>query len=574
MFKTMRGRIIAIVLVCLAAGYQLWSNGLKLGLDLQGGIHLVLEVEDPENTLTVEARADAIDQAETVVRNRIDQYGVEEPLIQQSGGDRLIVELAGIDEEGRTRARDLIQQSAFLEFKLVRPVSEIESALSRIDRVIVNEFGQDSLSALGRAVEGSGAGASQQDLENILFGAGADSTTEGDSVAATDSAAAVDSMAEADSAIEADSAAAEPETSQDEPNLSPFGSLLLRDDSPTAGSVAGSFLVDNADYEIANLFLENPRVQNAFPRGITLAWADELVGGGAGTYQRLYVLEEDNFITGDFLDDAQATRDPQMNEPLVNFQWNRAGGRQFGRVTGANIGNSIAIILDGRVVSAPTVQSRISTSGQIEMGPGTPMEQAADLALVLRAGALPVPLVIMEERTVGPSLGQDSIDQGRLAGIVGLFMVLGIMILYYRMAGVLAIGALAIYVLLVLGGLAGLNATLTLPGIAGLILSIGMAVDANVLIFERIREELLAGRATRTAVEEGFGNAFSAILDANITTLITALILFQFGTGPVQGFAVTLSIGIVASFFSALYVTRTFFLIYLSGKKSSDPISI
>jgi len=246
----------------------------------------------------------------------------------------------------------------------------------------------------------------------------------------------------------------------------------------------------------------------------------------------------------------------------------------FGRVTGANVGNSIAIILDGRVMSAPTVQSRISTSGQIEMGPGTPMEQAADLALVLRAGALPAPLVIMEERTVGPSLGQDSIDQGRLAGIVGLMLVLGIMIVYYRMAGVLAVGALAIYVLLVLGGLAGLNATLTLPGIAGLILSIGMAVDANVLIFERIREELLAGRATRTAVEEGFGNAFSAILDANITTLITALILFQFGTGPVQGFAVTLSIGIVASFFSALYVTRTFFLIYLSGKKASDPISI
>jgi len=567
MFKTMRGRIIAIVLVCLAAGYQLWSNGIKLGLDLQGGIHLVLEVEDPDNTLTVEARADAIDQAETVVRNRIDQYGVEEPLIQQSGGDRLIVELAGIDDEGR--ARDLIQQSAFLEFKLVRPVSEIEGQLSRIDRAIVNEFGQDSLAALGRAVEASEAGQSQQDLENILFGAGADTASEADSAAVADSLAAADSAAGAEQEEAGEEAA-----DQDAPNLSPFGSLLLRDDSPTAGPVPGSFLVEEADYEIARLFLENPRVQNALPRGITLAWADELVGAGANAYRRLYVLSEDNFITGEYLEDAQATRDPQMNEPLVNFQWNRAGGRVFGRVTGANVGNSIAIILDGRVMSAPTVQSRISTSGQIEMGPGTPMEQAADLALVLRAGALPAPLVIMEERTVGPSLGQDSIDQGRLAGIVGLMLVLGIMIVYYRMAGVLAVGALAIYVLLVLGGLAGLNATLTLPGIAGLILSIGMAVDANVLIFERIREELLAGRATRTAVEEGFGNAFSAILDANITTLITALILFQFGTGPVQGFAVTLSIGIVASFFSALYVTRTFFLIYLSGKKASDPISI
>jgi preprotein translocase subunit SecD len=202
------------------------------------------------------------------------------------------------------------------------------------------------------------------------------------------------------------------------------------------------------------------------------------------------------------------------------------------------------------------------------------MEEARDLALVLRAGALTAPLAIMEERTVGPSLGQDSIDAGMVAGIVGLIFVVGIMIGYYRVAGLLAIGALGVYVVLVLGGLAAMNATLTVPGIAGLILSIGMAVDANVLIFERIREELIAGRATRTAVDEGFGHALSAIVDSNITTLLTALILFQFGTGPIRGFAVTLSIGIVASFFSAVFVTRTFFLVYLSGKKTADPISI
>jgi preprotein translocase subunit SecD len=202
------------------------------------------------------------------------------------------------------------------------------------------------------------------------------------------------------------------------------------------------------------------------------------------------------------------------------------------------------------------------------------MEDARDLALVLRAGALTAPLAIMEERTVGPSLGQDSIDSGMIAGIVGLVLVVLIMVAYYRVAGLLAIGALAVYVILVLGGLAALNATLTVPGIAGLILSIGMAVDANVLIFERIREELIAGRATRTAVDEGFGHALSAIVDSNITTLLTALILFQFGTGPVKGFAVTLSIGIVASFFSAVFVTRTFFLVYLAGKKTADPISI
>jgi len=175
---------------------------------------------------------------------------------------------------------------------------------------------------------------------------------------------------------------------------------------------------------------------------------------------------------------------------------------------------------------------------------------------------------------VGPSLGQDSIEQGQRAGMIGLFLVVLIMIGYYRVAGLLAVGALSVYVALVLGGLAALNATLTVPGIAGLILSVGMAVDANVLIFERIREELEVGRATRTAVDEGFSHALSAIVDANITTLLTALILLQFGTGPVRGFAVTLSIGIVASFFSALYVTRTFFLIYVRGKKATDPISV
>ena len=208
------------------------------------------------------------------------------------------------------------------------------------------------------------------------------------------------------------------------------------------------------------------------------------------------------------------------------------------------------------------------------MGSGTPLEEASDLALVLRAGALPAKINIIEERTVGPSLGQDSIDAGRIAGMLGIGLVMLVMMAYYRVAGILAVGALGVYVILVLGGLAGFGAVLTVPGIAGLILSIGMAVDANVLIFERIREELSAGRATRTAVEEGFQHAFSAIMDANMTTLITALILFQFGTGPVRGFAVTLSIGIVASFFSALFVTRSFFLVYLQGKKASDPISV
>ncbi|MDH5591123.1 MAG: protein translocase subunit SecD, partial [Gemmatimonadota bacterium] len=326
--------------------------------------------------------------------------------------------------------------------------------------------------------------------------------------------------------------------------------------------------------EVARYFLSLPEVQRALPRRHMLQWGAEVVGRGARNYVRLFVLEDEAFIDGTMLENATAGRDPQFNQSQVQFELNRAGGRRFQQWSGQHIGDYAAIVLDGEVMSAPVIRDRIGARGQIEMGAGTPLDEARDLALVLRAGSLPVRINVIEERTVGPSLGQDSIDQGKVAGIVGVVLVLLIMLTYYRMTGVLAVLALAVYVELVLGGLAGLGATLTVPGIAGLILSVGMAVDANVLIFERIREELAAGRATRTAVEEGFAHALSAIVDANITTLITALILFQFGTGPVRGFAVTLSMGIVASFFSALFVTRTFFLIYLKDKKASDPISI
>ena len=540
MFNSIRGRIIVIlVLVGVSIGY-LMRNGLKLGLDLQGGMHLVLEVDDPEGTMTPEALADAIDRSERIMRTRIDEFGVEEPLIQRAGAYRLIVELPGIGPDDESRAKNLIQQSAFLEFKLVLPVTELESALARIDRQIVGVLGPDSIRALGRDTEGP-----SQDIQNLIFGG---QTTDSAQVDST----GVDEQAE--------------EEDQSD-NFRPFTSLLA------SGDIEGAYLVATEDVEVATRFLALPEVQRALPRNVSVHWEADPIGLGQRTYRRLIVTEEDAFVTGDMLEDATAQRDPQFNQAQVNFQFNRAGGRRFSNFTTQHIGDFIAIVLDDEIVSAPVVQDRIGASGVINMG-NADMTEAADLALVLRAGALPAPLTIMEERTVGPSLGQDSIDRGQIAGLIGMVAVVLIMTLYYRRAGVLAVMALGVYLMLVLGGLAAFNAVLTLPGIAGLILSVGMAVDANVLIFERIREELILGRATRTAVDEGFAHALSAIVDANITTLITALILFQFGTGPVKGFAVTLSIGIAASFFSALYVTRTFFLIYLSGKKASDPISI
>ena len=543
MFKTPRSRLITIVLLTALFGWLLYSNGLKLGLDLQGGMHLVLEVDDPEGTMTVEAKADMIDRVDRIIRTRIDEFGVEEPLIQKVGGERLIVELAGIDNEDR--AKEIVQRNAFLEFKLVLPTTDMTAALSRIDRSVVAALGIDSIRALGRDVVAD----DQPEIVDLLFGGG-DTAVSAEQVDTTE---VVEEASEEEDPLD---------------NLQPFSSLL------NLGDVPGTYLIAIEDEPTVQLFLDMDEVQRALPRDQALQWGMELVGRGTRTYKYLWVLEEDPFLTGDRLEEATAGRDPQFNQSQVQFELSRAGGRTFGQFTGQHIGDNLAIVLDGAVQSAPVIRDRIGARGQIDMGSGTPLEEASDLALVLRAGALPAKINIIEERTVGPSLGQDSIDAGRIAGMLGIGLVMLVMMAYYRVAGILAVGALGVYVILVLGGLAGFGAVLTVPGIAGLILSIGMAVDANVLIFERIREELSAGRATRTAVEEGFQHAFSAIMDANMTTLITALILFQFGTGPVRGFAVTLSIGIVASFFSALFVTRSFFLVYLQGKKASDPISV
>jgi preprotein translocase subunit SecD len=285
-------------------------------------------------------------------------------------------------------------------------------------------------------------------------------------------------------------------------------------------------------------------------------------------------VEDRPIITGEELQDARATRDPLTNQSVVNFTLSRRGGRIFERETGRHVQDYMAIILDSRVQGQPPViKGQIGQHGQIELG-AKPLQEAQDLALVLKAGALPAPLTIIEERTIGPSLGQDSINDGIRAGIVGVALVVLIMVVYYRWSGALAVSALTLYVLFTLAGLAAFGFTLTLPGLAGLVLSVGIAVDANVLIFERIREELQHGKLVRTAVDEGFTHAMSAIIDSNVSTALTAFILYLVGTGPVQGFAITLIIGIAASMVTAIFVVRTFYMIWLQRRPDMATLSV
>jgi preprotein translocase subunit SecD len=305
--------------------------------------------------------------------------------------------------------------------------------------------------------------------------------------------------------------------------------------------------------------------QEAMDRGRTPPGSVLLPGDGDdGDF---YVVEKRVMVSGELLETAQASFD-QNNRPSVSFTLNATGAKRFGRVTGANVGRPFAIILDGKVVSAPTIQSQIFGSGQIT-GSFT-VAETNELALILRAGALPAPLTVMEERSIGPGLGADSVAAGQIAAVVALALVIIYMILSYGLFGLLADVALAVNVVLILGALSAIQATLTLPGIAGIVLTMGMAVDANVLVFERIREELRRGRSVMAAIEGGYSRAISTIIDSNLTTLFAALFLYVFGSGPIKGFAVTLSIGIATSLFTAVMVTRLLIIIWLERKRPRE----
>jgi preprotein translocase subunit SecD len=505
---------------------------LKLGLDLQGGMHLALEL-DQSRQVSADPKRD-LDLALTVLRKRIDEFGVTEPLIQKVGDSRIVVELAGITEPARAKA--IVQRSAFLEFRITDETNALEKALPGMDRTL-----------RGLGIKGDTTTGKPSAVEKLLGGDTAKAAGKTDS-------------AETDTASTTGGAI--------------LAALIRPSGSVSGGAVPGEYMVAETAFPRVDSLLSLPGVARQLPRGVTLRWSSAPTSVGVESVRLLYALADKPIITGSNLEDAAAQLDPLTNGPIVTFQLDRAGGRKFGDETGKHVGDYMAILLDGRVQGRPPViQSRIGRNGQITLG-NKSLQEAQDLALTLKAGALPIPLKIVEERQVGASLGSDSIRDGITALLVGTLLVVLIMVGYYRLSGILAVLALGLYLLFTMGSLSAVEATLTLPGLAGIVLSVGIAVDANVLIFERIREELLLGKTVRLAVDEGFKHAMNAIIDSNVSAVLTALFLFQFGTGPVKGFAVTLILGILASMITAVFVTRTFFLVWLDRRPAMSTLSI
>jgi preprotein translocase subunit SecD len=539
---------------------------IKLGLDLQGGMYLVLEVntaklieklaKDPDeifNQIIREAEAeaaksdedyvsiisrllsersirlsryfgsiredddiiisrlqeqreDAVKRAIEIINNRVNQYGVSEPSIQPQGARRIIVELPGIAKE--EEAKRLLQGRALLEFRLVKESDFAIPIMNRIDEVLAESISINDSSTASDSAKSS--------LDSLL----------------TD----------------------ETEEENLEKNHPFYAIAWINPQSP----YADAFVSEKNRAKLDN-YLNRQEVKNVIPDNIEFIYSakPESIQEGENIY-RLYMVNKVPELTGGVIVDALANIDPQTSAPIVTMSMDSEGGREWARITGSNVGKRCAIVLDGFIYSAPTIQGKIP-SGNSQISGIPNMDEAKLLEIVLKAGALPAPIDIIEERTVGPSLGQDSIKQGLSSTLIAFILIAIFMIFYYKISGSIADSALFFTILFVLGVLAGFQATLTLPGIAGIILTIGMAVDANVLIFERIREEISTGKTAKASIAGGYSNSYSAIFDSNITTFFTGIILYQFGSGPVQGFALTLMIGIASSLFSALVITRLIF---------------
>jgi preprotein translocase subunit SecD len=568
------------------------SKRIKLGLDLQGGMRIVLEVntaklieklaKNPDNTfkqvldeakkeaaITDESIVDivsrkfqqrgirlsryfgnirqddaaiisdlkknaddAVSRAMEIIRNRVDQYGVSEPSIQRQGSRRVIVELPGVARE--EEAKQLLQGTALLEFKLLKDPDFTFSVMKKIDNVLA-----------GKPIEDSTA----SDTSN------ANKTASNDT-----------SKNASDTNVAQNDTSKKQLTQEEFAKEHPFFSIAMIDPQ---GRNADAYVREDQRNKL-ELILSRPDVLKEIPDNIEFDFSAKPISyqDGQPIYQ-LYCVNKKPELTGGVITNAQANIDPNTSQPEVNMEMNSEGAAEWARITGANVNHRIAIILDGLVYSAPNVQTKI-TGGRSQITGIQNMDEAKLLEIVLKAGALPAPVDVIEDRVVGPSLGQDSVSAGFNSMLIGYIVIGFFMIIYYQRAGTVAAASLVFSILFILGILAGFSATLTLPGIAGIVLTLGMAVDANVLIYERIREELATGKTIKASVDSGFSKALSAIVDSNITTVITGIILYQFGTGPIKGFALTLMIGIAASLFSALVIARVVFDVMVSkGQKVS-----
>ncbi|MFA7228660.1 MAG: protein translocase subunit SecD [Melioribacteraceae bacterium] len=539
---------------------------MKLGLDLQGGMYLVMEVntaklleklaKDPddqfrqilikaeadskmtdENVVTIFARylkaqnirmsryfgsireedddiarkleqqeTDAVTRAIEIISNRVNQYGVSEPSIQKQGSRRIIVELPGIARQ--EEAKRLLQGQALLEFKMVKEPDFAIGIMNKIDEALagLNKFDSSAVKSVA---------------------------------AKTDTAAKDEKL-----------------TAEQFAKEHPFFNLARLIDAQ--GRVADAF-VKESDRDQISAMLQTPEVKNVMPDNVEFAYdAKPEIGDDGVKYYRMYMVNKEAELTGGVIVDAQANIDPNTSAPEVTMQMNNEGAREWARITGANVQKRCAVILDGQVYTAPTIEGKIP-SGSSRITGSANMEEAKLLEIVLKAGALPAPIETLEQRTIGPSLGQDSVNKGLMSTIFGYLAIAVFMIFYYKKSGSFSAFSLMVTILLLVGVLAGFGATLTLPGIAGIILTMGMAVDANIIIFERIREEMVTGKTIKAAIDSGFKLSFSAIFDSNITTFFTGLILYQFGSGPIQGFALTLMIGLVTSLFAQLVLVRLIF---------------
>lgn len=447
---------------------NLMKRAIHLGLDLKGGMHLVLEVDTAGFK---EKPSDLRDRALEIVKNRIDEFGVFEPTIEKQGNSRILVQLPGVDRE---RALNIIRKVAHLEFKLVS--DKAQDVIKSIDKYLA---------------KGDTSGF-----------------------------------------------------------VEPFTSYLF--------GVEGDIGFDVRDEDSLKVVID--QAKSVIPDELQFYF------GTKETYQgkevkRLYLLKKEPELTGETIRDAthrpyQGTELQYTGAWMIDLEFKREAARQFASVTGRNVGRRLAIVLDDVVQSAPYIRERIP-QGKAVISGNFKADEARDLAIVLRAGALPAPLKIAEERSVGPSLGKDSITSGVRASLLGALFVVIFMLVYYSLTGLVANFALVLNVILLIGVLSAFGGTLTMPGIAGIALTIAMSVDANVLIFERIREELRIGKSVLTAIDQGFSRAWLAIFDSNVTTIITGIVLYIFGTGPIRGFALTLIIGLIANLICAVFVTKT-----------------